>query len=62
MTNTEWKKVVRVLDSGKHYTAVGGEEIRIRSGRYGREYALYSKNGNCVTVEYDLSKIKELMV
>lgn len=62
MTLTEWKKAVRVLDSGKDYTMADGTEICKYKGRYGYEYSLRVPGSGTVTVEYDLRKIKEILV
>lgn len=62
MTNTEWKKAVRVLNSGKDYTALNGTEIRKSQARYGFEYSIWVPGCGCVTVEWDLLKIKEILV
>ena len=62
MTLTEWKKAGRVLSSGKDFTMKGGAEIRVFRGQYGREYSLWVPGSGTVTVEWDLMKIKALVV
>lgn len=62
MTNTEWKKAVRVLDSGRDFTMDDGTEIRKFKGRYGYEYSLWSPGYGTITVDWDLSKIKAIVV
>lgn len=62
MTLAEWKKAVRVLNSGKDFTAANGTEIRKFDGRYGYEYSLCAPGSGTVTVEWDLMKIKDLVV
>lgn len=62
MTQTEWGKAVRILDSGKDFRMKDGAEIRKFEGRYGHEYSLWVPGSGTVTVEWDLRKIKSLVV
>lgn len=62
MTKTEWKKAAQMLNSGRDFTMKDGSEIRVFDGRYGREYSLWNPGSGTVTVEWDLLKIKDLVV
>lgn len=62
MTLTEWKKAQRVLASDRDFTADNGTEIRKHQGRYGAEYSVHVPGAGCIMVEYDLLKVKEILV
>lgn len=62
MTNTEWRKAVRELNSGKDFAMENGTEIRKFQGRYGYEYSLWAPGYGTITVEWDLLKIKAIVV
>lgn len=44
------------------YRLSDGSEIRSRKVQYGTEYALYTADNNCVTVEYDIERFRFLLV
>lgn len=62
MTLTEWRKAQRVLSSGRDFTTSDGTEICQYNGRYGVEYSVHVPGIGCIMVEYDLLKVKEIIV
>lgn len=62
MTLTEWRKAVRVLDAKGYYEGKDGIEIHKMPTRYGYEYSLRCKGYGCITVEWNLSNIKDILV
>lgn len=63
MKNAEWKTAVRVLQSkGKYVSRDGKIEISKMQAPYGFDYHVHSSGYGCITVDWNLSRIKEILV
>ena len=62
MNRTEWKTALRVLASGKDFRAKNGTTICKFPARYGFEYSVHVPGIGCIMVDYDLQRIKEILV
>ncbi len=65
MTNSDFDRMKSFIYSHRFkglYRLSDGSEIRSHKMSCGTEYALYTADNNCVTVEYDIERFRFLLV